>query len=201
MNRKELIQGSVANIFAQNVNNKLGLVDGKGKPKKVADRILYVVAEVTAGTTIVNAFDTIERKAVGITNFDKNMLAQGRNAVITEVKLEYGTLLTANYGGTFENTAPFVNFNEAAPAYILNTKLKFTDDEKPLLEFPIKEIHNPNTTRTNDEGYRVLGDLRMIESERELVLALESPKVVSDLDPLKRHFIMLTLRVGESVKR
>lgn len=200
-NRVELIQKEVTNVFAQASGKNLGLVEN-GQPRKAADRIFYVVAEVSDGGTITNAFDYIERKAEGITNFDKDKLSPGRNGVITEVKLEYGTLVKADYAAaTFLNAAPFVNYNESAPAFILNTRITFSDDEKPLLDFPIKEIHNPNTTRSNDEGYRALGDLRMIESERALRLSLEVPKVAPNLNATKRHFVMLTFRVGESVKR
>lgn len=200
-NRVELIQEKVSGRFSKAVQAGEVTLSSDGNIPKTADRILFVTGEITAGGTI-EFFEKITRKAEGVTNFDTNKLSIGRNGVATAVTLEYGTLVAASNTLAFEQTIGAVEFNKEAPALVKNAVLTFEDDVKPLIKFPIYEIHNPNTTRTNDEKYRELGDLRLLKASTAFKCQIKFPETPGvTLDSASRHFVKLTIRVGETVKR
>ncbi|WP_044398826.1 hypothetical protein [Lacinutrix sp. Hel_I_90] len=206
-NRVELMQQKVSGAFAKAATTSKAVADcaGSGRPGtsdyKNAERVLYVTGEITSSGQN-EYFQAILKKETGVTNFDRNRLNPGRNGVATSAKFEYATIVTAgNEAVDWKAAVKVADFSEECPGTLKNSETMFEDSVKPLIVLPVSELHNPNVTRSNDELYRSLGDLRVLEADTDFKLTIKFPEGAAPLDAAKRHFFRYTIRVGETVSR
>ena len=167
-----------------------------GKSDKMTeDTVLYIVGEVTSGTTELFKQLTSEKQKVGFTNFDGEKLNSGRNAVIDAISITVATSTSA--------TSPAgLDFSEKADPAILNAIFSWTNGRKKVIELPVFDVHNPNTTRSNDELFRGLGHLPILEANEINKCDFEFPVgVTPDVTGGKRHWVRIALRVNQTISR
>lgn len=206
MERVELLQNKVSSAFAKEANSSPAIAactrpNGAGSAYKNADRVLILTGEITSGGS-KEYFQEIVKRELGVTNFDGNKLNVGRNAAVTEVAFMYDFVDKAGNTEDWKEIVKTLAFDKAAPGALLNAETVFEDDVKPLIELPVFEMHNTETTQTNDQKFRALGDLRILEADRPFKFHINVPSGKTGLDVAsKRHFFMLVLRVGQTVPR
>lgn len=172
------------------------MANGKSA-KETQDGVLYIVGEVTAGGKI-NLFEALTEQIarVGVTNFDGNQLNAGSNAVIDAVSISVG--ISPDGSADPKNLA----FDDAAEAALQNAEFRFEVDGKEIIKLPVFEAHNPNTTRTNDEKYRGLGHLPIIEAQKTCQAWVEFPTgITPDTTGGKKHYVRVELRRNQTVSR
>jgi len=168
-----------------------------GEKLTTFDKVEYITGEVTAGGKI-DLFEAISESIsrIGINSFDGRRYNTLSNAVIDAVTVEVATTTSATA------TAAELIFDDAMDVAIVNSNIIFSADGKQLFDLPIREVHNPNTTRLNDEKYRGIGHLPIIESEKNLKCEIDFPTgVTPDTTGGKRHFLKVSLRVTKTVTR
>lgn len=172
-------------------------IDNGKSTKKTHDEVLYIHGELTGGNTIFLFKDLVKDKAeIGITNFDGNQLNQGKNAVIDAISIEIGVSADGS------QTATQVEYGTKADLAIQNAEFTFSVDGNDIINLPVWEAHNPNTTRTNDEKYRDLGHLPVIEAMKPCEATFKFPTgVTPDATGGKKHFVRVALRVLKTVSR
>lgn len=162
------------------------------------DAVLYVTGEITSGGP-TEFFKDITKKAVGVTNFNRNQLPTLENAVIDAVALEYGTVTVASNAGDFETAVKNVSFKTAAPDWLLNSEVRFSCAGKKLIDLPGFELHNVNSGNSKDDDYRSIGDLPIIEAQKDNTFEIETNGTVDA--STNRHFVRLALRVSKTGER
>jgi len=206
MERVDLLQNKVSGAFAKEAANSASLQacarpGSNGQAYKNADRVLILTGEITSAGS-KEYFQEIVKKELGVTNFDGNKLNVGRNAAVTHVAFMYDTVTAAGNTEDWKEIVKTLAFDKAAPGALLNADTRFEDDVKPLIELPVFEMHNTETTQTNDQKYRALGDLRILEAEKAFQFHINVPSGKTGLDvSTNRHFFKLVMRVGETVPR
>jgi len=185
-----------------NASGLAGCVNSNGSSSKTTqDGVLYFVGEVTDGGKI-NLFEAIVQETsasrVGLTNFDGNKLAAGSNAVLDAISIEVAT--TNDTDGHPDMKG--LDYSESADPAIKAAEFRFTVDGKEKINIPVYEIHNANSTRTNDEKYRELGHLPIIEALQQVEAWFNFPSGVapSGADG-KRHYVKVSLRRNQTVSR
>lgn len=165
--------------------------------QKSIDTTLYVIGEVTKGGT-VKIFDklTEQNRRAGLTNFDGNQLNRGSYAVLDGVCIEVATSTDQSIDGRG------LDFSEEADAAIKAADFVFMSDTEIVTDMPVNEAHNPNTTRSNDEKFRELSHLPVIESQKLNEITFEFPQGMSpDTTDSKRHFVKISFRAFKTVTR
>lgn len=207
MSRVDLIQSKVSGVLAKEASSSKAIAACAERTAtgqsvyKNAERVLYLTGEIVSSGRD-EYFQAIIKKEIGVTNFDRNQLNPGRNGVATAAAFEYASNTKADNTGEWKQYVKTLDFSkEEAPGTLKNAETVFSDNVKPLIELPVYELHNPNTTRTNDEKYRELGDLRVLESDIDFTFTIKFPEGAPALDATKRHFFKYTIRVGETVAR
>lgn len=191
-----------ANTAKSNGGSQYGLAGCAVDPatgkstKETQDGVLYIVGEVTAGGKI-NLFEALTEQIarVGVTNFDGNQLNSGSNAVLDAVSI---SVAINDAGVDPKNLA----FDDTAEAALQNAEFRFEVDGKEIIKMPVFEAHNPNTTRTNDEKYRGLGHLPIIEAQKTCQAWIEFPTgITPDTTGGKKHYVRVELRRNQTVSR
>lgn len=203
MNRNEAILDAANQLtaMARQGNPAPGCENAKNGVAGVqlADRTLYVTGEIPVGGGSKEFFKDITKKAVGVTNFNRNELNSLQNARIDAVTLEYGTLPDSNTDA-FEIAVKKVNFKTAAIDAILNSEFKFKCNGKLLIEDTGYELHNVNSGNTRNDDYKEVGHRPWIEPLKPCEFEVEVPSGVT-LTPSTRHFVRLTFRVAKTGER
>ncbi|SEA12810.1 hypothetical protein [Bizionia paragorgiae] len=206
MERVDLLQNKVSGAFAKEAATSTAIQacarpGSNGQAYKNADRVLFITGEITSAGS-KEYFNEIVKKELGITNFDRDKLNVGRNAAVTHVSFLYDTVPAAGNTEDWKEIVKTLAFDKAAPGALLNAETRFEDDVKPLIELPVFEMHNTETTQTNDQKFRALGDLRILEAEKSFQFHINVPSGKTGLDvATNRHFFKLVMRVGETVPR
>ena len=156
---------------AQQMSNAIALVKARRQalnlpvssvPTKVTDTTLYVVARIDGLSNIAKLTNDDTKKKVGITNFDGNKLADGRDAVIDSMKIQIaqdGLLLHA------------VNWNSSVnmPDAFSNAELKLKQGEQILYSTPVSDLVLSN----DDDGYRDIASTPYLASKEPIEWVLE----------------------------
>lgn len=161
------------------------------------DTVEYITGEVTAGGKI-DLFEPISESIsrVGLNSFDGRRYNSLGNSVIDAVTVEAAVTTSETA------TAATLVFDDEMDVAILNSNIIFSAGGKVLFKLPMKEVHNPNTTRLNDEKYRSIGHLPIIEAEKDLKCEIEFPTgVVPDNTGGKRHLLKVSIRVTKTLPR
>lgn len=157
---------------AQQVSNAIALVQARRKalglpvsnvPTKVTDTTLYVVARVDGLSNIAKLTNDDTKKKVGVTNFDGNKLADGRDAIIDSMKIEVAK------DGLVLNNVDWKGAAVALPAELANAELKLKQGEKILLTVPVSDLVLSN----DDDNYRDIASTPYLASKEPIEWVLE----------------------------
>lgn len=186
MKRAQLVANAVALVQAR--RKALGLPVST-VPTKVTDTTLYVVARVDGKSSIVKLTNDDTKKSVGITNFDGNKLADGRDAIVDAIKIEIaqdGLLLNA------------VNWNaNVSPDALLNAELKLKQGETILFTTPISDCVLSN----DNDDYREIGSTPYLASKEPIEWILEFPEGASiPAEVANGIFMKISLRAVQAIQ-
>lgn len=154
------------------VSNAIALVQARRKalglqvsnvPTKVTDTTLYLVARVDGKSSIVKLTNDDTKKAVGVTNFDGNKLADGRDAIIDSMKIEVAK------NGLILSNVDWAGEKIDLPAQLANAELKLKQGEKILLAIPVADLVLSN----DDDNYRDIASTPYLASKEPIEWVLE----------------------------
>ena len=157
---------------AQQISNAIALVQARRKalnvpvssvPTKVTDTTLYLVARVDGLSNIAKLTNDDTKKKPGITNFDGNKLADGRDAVIDSMKIEVAQ------DGLVLNNVDWADSKIAMPAALANAELKLKQGEQILYSTPVSDLVLSN----DDDNYRDIASTPFLASKEPIEWTLE----------------------------
>lgn len=167
MKRQEELSNAILKLQARKV--AIG-VQGSSLPTKVTDTTLYLVHRVDGNSNIVELTTDETKKEIGVTNFDGNKLAKGRNFVMDGLKvcLSQGGLVIKNVdwkGDARINLIP----------ELANAELKLVQGENMLLNIPVADLFLSN----DDDNFRAIGSTPVIGEETPIKWTLTYPNGVA----------------------
>jgi hypothetical protein len=157
---------------AQQVSNAIALVQARRKalnlpvssvPTKVTDTTLYLVARVDGLSNIAKLTNDDTKKKVGVTNFDGNKLADGRDAIIDSIKIEVAK------DGLILNNVDWVGKKVNLPSELANAELKLKQGEKILLNIAVSDLVLSN----DDDNYRDIASTPYLGAKEPIEWTLE----------------------------
>lgn len=155
------------------------------------EETLFVSGEIKGNTEEIFKQLSEQINREGLTNFNGAKLTRGRNAIITHAAISYASTAVAT-----PLDVRNISFGKSTiDTQIENGNLVFKAGKDVIIEQPVVLLHNPNTPRTNDELFTSLGDLPIVEAEKDLTLDFNLPSVgaiVSAGDA--RHWVKVFFR-------
>lgn len=157
---------------SQQVSNAIALVQARRRalglqvsnvPTKVTDTTLYLVARVDGKSSIVKLTNDDTKKGVGVTNFDGNKLADGRDAIIDAVKIEVAK------DGLLLNNVDWKGKSVVLPAELANAEVKLKQGEKILFNMALSDLVLSN----DDDNYRDIASTPYLASKEPIEWILE----------------------------
>jgi hypothetical protein len=170
-------------VLAQHIRSTGGAIAGSNLALVEKDHI--ITAKIT-GTTVdfitPNGVDL-----VGAQSFPADKLEANKPMVLASVKAEYGSQLVAD-----ELTPATTDYSGSAPAPLINGNFKLSQDDRgTLVDALMDTLFNQNTTNNNTDKFHVLEKMEVLTAQSTLTATAKLPAV---LDPLKSHFVKITLR-------
>ena len=154
--------------------------------------VLYFTAEGTNNKTI-KFVDSGKSKTVGIQNFKKDMLDSNEPFVVTHIAVLVGKEPTT--GGKSIEAA---SYDDAAPGEVRNAELIISQDGRgKIAELLVDALHNPNTTRTQDERFKELEFYPVILDDKEFQVEMNCP---ANIPNDSKYFIKVVAK-GYKLKR
>lgn len=154
----------------------------------------YITAKITGqGAGIYSVTKSGNNVAVGIQSFNSNKLDSGEHIVIDSIKGGYALELGAD-----NKTVSNADYTDAAPASLMNSDVIIMQSSKEVMRFPFSEIHNPNPSEKNDDNFRVVGHMPILEAEKPFDIQLEFADGAAL--PAEDHFIRIEFRAHKLKK-
>lgn len=185
---------------AQQVSNAIALVQARRKalglpvsnvPTKVTDTTLYVVARVDGLSNIAKLTNDDTKKKVGITNFDGNKLADGRDAIIDSMKIE------VVQGGLVLNNADWSDTSNGIPKELQNAELKLKQGEQILYSTPVSDLILSN----DDDNYRDIASTPYLASKEPIEWVLEfADGVAIPAEAVNGIYIKISCRAIQAIQ-
>lgn len=159
----------------------------------IMDVAEYIGIEITGqGDGTVKVAKPKNTQATGVQSFNSNKLEAGEHMVIDSMKGEYA-LETADAKEV--ETAHYI---DSAPADLMNADVVVKQGSTELIRLAFSEVHNPNTSQNNEDNYRVIGHMPILEAEKPFSIELEFPDGTSL--PAGDHFVRFEFR-GHKFKK
>lgn len=185
---------------AVQVSNAIALVQARRKalnlpvsniPTKVTDTTLYVVARVDGKSSIVKLTNDETKKAIGVTNFDGNKLADGRDAIIDGIKVKYAK------GGLVLNNVDWNVDKDQLPKELVNAELKLVQSNVILLSIPLSDLELSN----DDDNYRDIASTPYLASKEPIDWVLEFAEGVTlAADAVNGSFLKIECRAIQAIQ-
>lgn len=188
MKRAQQVSNAIALVQAR--RQALGLPVSNAKTK-VTDTTLYVVARVDGLSNIAKLTNDDTKKKPGITNFDGNKLADGRDAIIDSMKIEVakdGLLLNnVDWGGSLVDM----------PRALANAELKLKQGEQILFNSSVSDL----VLKNNDDNYRDIGSTPFLASKEPIEWILEFADNASiPAEAINGIFIKISCRAIQAIQ-
>lgn len=165
MKRQEELSNAIGKFQARKV--AIGL-QGSSLPTKVTDTTLYLVHRVDGNSNIVELTNDETKKEIGVTNFDGNKLAKGRNFVMDGLKVRLAQ------GGLVLKNVDWAD-NLALIPELANAELKLVQGENMLLNIPVADLVLSN----DDDNFRAIGSTPVLGEETPIKWTLTYPNGVA----------------------
>lgn len=149
------------------------------------DQVLYIKKEITGGGTI-NLLTGNTENLVGICNFDKNRLNQGRAFVFDQIAFNYKSDAAAGNEGN-------VTYNAAAPAVLQNADFVIIQNNIEVLRLPVRDISNIATGLTAADEYTQLKSLRLIDDVNPITMQIQFPESSAGVAAGTHHYVYVRL--------
>lgn len=147
-------------------NMKQNIQSGKVNPR---DAQLAVRKVVAAGGT-VNLLENAGQASVrGKNDFDGNRLTNGKNFVVTDLTINYGTAADDTFEGA-------VDYSTALPIALKNANLVISQDEKVIRKISIARIQE---AKSSDHRLYELKGLFLLKEETTTSISIEFPENAS----------------------
>lgn len=159
-------------------------------PTKVTDTTLYLVARIDGLSNIAKLTNDDTKKKVGITNFDGNKLADGRDVVIDAIKIQ-----VAQEGLLLHD----VNWNTAVapPHPFLNAELKLLQNDKILYNTPVSDLLLVN----DNDNYRDIATTPFLSASAPVEFVLQFPDgSVIPAETTNGIFIKISMRAIQAIQ-
>jgi len=154
------------------VSNAIALVQARRKalnlpvsavPTKVTDTTLYLVARVDGLSNIAKLTNDDTRRKPGITNFDGNKLADGRDVVIDSMKV------TLAKDGLVLNNVDWFGTSQNLTQELANAELKLVQANKVLFSIPLSDLSLSN----DNDNYRDIASTPYLAAKEPIEWVLE----------------------------
>ncbi len=166
---------------------------------KTEDTTLYIVANIGAGGN-QELFKSLSKnvRVVGETNFDGNRLNSMRNAVIDGIQVIYGTAAVASPKIGDIDFKP-----QVVPAPLKNSEIRLVAENRQLFEIPVQDVLPLAAATSNNDSFRNLSHLPVIEAMKNATLNLDFPATYTALDTALNvsHWVKVLFRVSQTVER
>ena len=160
-------------------------------PTKVTDTTLYLNARVDGKSSIVKLTNDDTKKGIGITNFDGNKLADGRDAIIDGIKIIYAK------GGLVLNNVEWNGNRQALPKELVNAELKLVQSNVILLNMPLSDLELSN----DDDNYRDIASTPYLSSKEPIEWILEFAEGVTlAADAVNGSFLKIECRAIQAIQ-
>lgn len=160
-------------------------------PTKITDTTLYLAARVDGGSNIMKLTNDETKKQPGITNFDGNKLADGRDAVIDAIKVSCAR------GGVALNNVDWLGDNIQLPKELANAELKLVQSNVILLSLPLSDLVLSN----DDDNYRDISSAPLLSSKDPIEWILEFAEGVTlAAEALQGTFIKIECRATQAIQ-
>lgn len=152
-------QVELSNAIAKLQARRIAVGGGQSNlPSKVSDTTMYVVHRVDGDSNIVELTNDDTKKEVGVTNFDGNKLAKGRNFVMDSIKVELAK------DGLVAKNVDWKSKAVALIAQLGNAELKLIQGDNPLFTFQVADLVLSN----DDDNYRPVGTTPVLGEETKI---------------------------------
>ena len=189
MKRERQISNAIALVQARRI--ALGLPVST-VPTRVTDTTLYLVSRIDGTSNIAKLTNDDTKKKVGVTNFDGNKLADGRDAIIDGIKI-----LCAKDGLVQSN----VDFNSKViiiPPALLNAELKLVQSNVILLNIPVADLYQNSY---DNDGYRDIASTPYLAGKEPIEWILEYPEGASiPADIIDGVYIKIMCRAIQAIQ-
>lgn len=157
---------------AQQVANAIALVQARRKalglqvssvPTKVTDTTLYLVARIDGKSSIVKLTKEDTKKEIGVTNFEGNKLADGRDVIIDSMKISVAK------GGLVLNNVDWVGKKVGLTKELANAELKLVQSNVVLLTIGLSDLALSN----DDDNYRAIGSTPYLSAKDPIEWIIE----------------------------
>jgi hypothetical protein len=138
-------------------------------PTKVSDTTMYLVHRVDGNASIIELTDEQTKKEVGVTNFDGNKLAKGRNFVMDEMKV------TLAKDGLVAKNVDWKGKKVTLIPELANAELKISQGENMLLSISVSDLSLSN----DDDDFRTIGSTPVFGEETPIKWVLTYPNGVA----------------------
>jgi hypothetical protein len=187
MNRQQLRVSAAQKLNAD--RRKTISEDARKNDAYLVDTTEFIAAKLTgSGSGVIALTKSSGDKAVGIQSFDGNKLDDAQHFVIDSVALDYGLEVT-----TDNKEVANANYVDAAPAELLSADL-IIKQGKELIRIPVSEAHNLATGTSNDDNFRTVSHLPVIEANKVFEVAIEFAEGTSLSAGTDDHFVKVSLR-------
>ena len=156
------------------------------------DETLYIRKQISGGGT-QTLIDGTTQKVVGICNFDKDRLAQGRAFVFNRFGIMYGTSTVAGKEGD-------ISYNATMPTALQNAQLIVKNGGKTVIDLPIKTLTNLETSNKAADELSELLTLRHFNDVSEITIEIQFAPNVTLTSGANLHYVELFF-TGVKTKR
>lgn len=195
MNRKDFRTAALEKIKEsgeQAIKNSIA----QDKPY-LADTIEYTKEDISDASSIVKLVKAGKTENIGIQSFNDNMLDDGEHMVIDSIKLEYAK---EDATAPLNPTIVTADYNDTAPAALMNAQLRIIQKGKELVNVPVSSIHNPNATEKNEDRWTVVGHMPILLAKQQFDIEIHFPDGTSMTTANEKHFVQVDLR-GYKLKK
>ncbi|PKB18375.1 hypothetical protein [Flavobacterium sp. 5] len=182
------------------ISNAIALVQARRKavgmpvsniPTKVTDTTLYIVHRADGNANIVELTNDDTKKKVGITNFDGNKLAKGRDAVIDSIKVSVAK------GGLALNNVDWVGDKVSLTKELAGAELQLIQDNVILFSIGLSDLSLSN----DDDNYRDIASTPFLVAEKPIKWVLTYADGVSiAADAVDGLFIKIECRAIQAIQ-
>lgn len=187
MNRAAALENAIKKVGAR--RRALGL-PVSNTPTKVTDTTLYVVARVDGLSNIAKLTNDDTKKKIGVTNFDGNKLADGRDVIIDAIKIQVAqeglVLQDVNWGAAI-----------AAPQALINAELVLKQNETILYSTPVSDLILSN----DNDNYRDIASTPFLSATATVQWELTFPDGSSiPAEAVNGIFIKISMRAIQAIQ-
>jgi hypothetical protein len=185
---------------ATQIGNAIALVKARRKalgvvvsnlPTTVTDTTLYLNSRVDGKSSIVKLTNDDTKKAIGITNFDGNKLADGRDAIIDGIKVTYAK------GGLALNNVNWNGDKQPLPKELVNAELKLVQSTDILFSMPLSDLELSN----DDDDYRDIASTPYLSAKNPIEWILEfADGVTLAADAVNGSFLKIEVRAIQAIQ-